>query len=162
MTRIWPGRQALPQPYSPDLRERVLVACERGDLPQVEIARRFQVCPATVSNWRRHEREEGRRAPKPHSGGVPSRLDAAALEVLRQLVVEDNDALLRESRERLAERAGVTVCLAVLCEALKRLRMRPKKDASGGRAGSARDCRRARGLPPADEPASRGTPGLSG
>jgi transposase len=61
------------QPYSADLRERVLVACERGDLPQVEIARRFQVCPATVSNWRRQERDEGRRAPKPHSGGVPSR-----------------------------------------------------------------------------------------
>ena len=62
----------MPQPYSPDLRERVLVACERGDLPQVEIARRFQVCPATVSNWRRQEREEGRRAAKPHSGGVLS------------------------------------------------------------------------------------------
>ena len=107
------------QPYSADLRERVLVACEQGELPQVEIARRFQVCPATVSNWRRQEREEGRRAPKPHSGGVPSRLDAAALEVLRQLVAEDNDALLREYRERLAERTGVTVCLAVICEALR-------------------------------------------
>ena len=43
----------MPQPYSPDLRERVLAACERGDGSQVEIARRFQVCPATVSNWRR-------------------------------------------------------------------------------------------------------------
>jgi transposase len=114
----------MPQPYSADLRERVLVACERGDGSQVEIAHRFQVCPATVSNWRRQEREEGRRAPKPHSGGVPSRLDAAAVEVLRQLVIEDNDALLREYRERLAERTGVTVCLAVICEALK---LRPKK-----------------------------------
>ena len=94
---------------------------------QVEIAHRFQVCPATVSNWRRQEREEGRRCPKPHSGGVPSRLDAAVLEVLRQLVIEDNDALLREYRERLAERTGVTVCLAVICEALKRLKLRPKK-----------------------------------
>ena len=117
----------MPQPYSTDLRERVLVACERGDGSQVDIAHRFQVCPATVSNWRRQEREEGRRAPKPHSGGVPSRLDAAALEVLRQLVIEDNDALLREYRERLAERTGVTVCLAVICEALKRLKLRPKK-----------------------------------
>ena len=116
----------MPQPYSPDLRERVLVACERGDGSQVDIAHRFQVCPATVSNWRRQEREEGRRAPKPHSGGVPSRLDGAALEVLRQLVIEDNDALLREYRERLAERTGVTVCLAVICEALKRLKLRPK------------------------------------
>ncbi|WP_147021855.1 helix-turn-helix domain-containing protein, partial [Microvirga aerophila] len=69
----------MPQPYSPDMRERGLVACAWGDLPQVEIAHRFQVCPATVSNWRRQEREEGRRAPKPHSGGVPSRLDVAAL-----------------------------------------------------------------------------------
>src|SRR5918993_2322585 len=124
---IWPGRQAMPQPYSADLRKRVLVACERGALPRVEIPRRFQVCPATVSNWRRQEREEGRRCPKPHSGGVPSRLDAAALAVLRQLVAEDNDALLREYRERLAERTSVTVCIAVICEALKRLKLRPKK-----------------------------------
>ena len=125
----------MPQPYSPDLRERVLAACERGDGSQVEIAHRFQVCPATVSNWRRQEREEGRRCPKPHSGGVPSRL---------------------------AARTGVTVCLAVICEALKRLKLRPKKDPSGGRAGAARDCRRARGLPPADERASRGTPCVPG
>jgi transposase len=117
----------MPQPYSPDLRERVLVACARGDLPQVEIARRFQICPATISNWRRQGREDGRRQPKPHSGGVPPRLDANALAVLRQLVAEDNDALLREYRERLAEQAGVTVCLAVICEALKRLKLRPKK-----------------------------------
>jgi transposase len=80
-----------------------------------------------VSNWRRQERKEGRRCPKPHSGGVPSRLDAAALAVLRQLVAEDNDALLREYRERLAERTSVTVCIAVICEALKRLKLRPKK-----------------------------------
>ena len=150
------------QPYSADLRERVLVACERGDLPQVEIARRFQVCPATVSNWRRQEREEGRRAAKPHSGGVPSCLDARALNVLRQLVIEDNDPLLREYRERLAERTGLTVRLAVICEALKRLKLRPKKDASGGRAGAARGCRRARGVSPADERHPCGAPGVPG
>ncbi|WP_445503040.1 hypothetical protein [Microvirga sp. G4-2] len=83
----------MPQPDSPDLRERVLVACKRSDGSQVEIARRFQVCLATMSNWRRQEREEGRRCPKPHSGSVPSRLDAAALEVLHQLGIEANDAL---------------------------------------------------------------------
>ena len=152
----------MPQPYSPDLRERALIACERGDLSQVEIACLFQVCPATVSNWRRQERQEGRRAPKPHSGGVPSRLDAAVPAVLRQLVIEDNDALLREYRERLAKRTGVTVCLAVICEALKRLKLRPKKDPSGGRAGAARDGRRARGLSPADERPSCRTVGVPG
>ncbi len=51
--------------------------------------------------------------------------------MLRQLVLEDNDALLREYRERLAERTGVTVCLAMICEALKRLKLRPQKRPSG-------------------------------
>ena len=117
----------MPQPYSADLRERVLVACERGD------ASSGRDCPS-LPGLPRHRvelappRARGRpTCPKPHSGGVPSRLDAAALEVLRQLVIEDNDALLREYRERLAERTGVTVCLAVICEALKRLKLRPKK-----------------------------------
>jgi hypothetical protein len=41
----------MPQPYSPDLRERVLVSCERGDGPQVAIARRFQVCTVPGA-WR--------------------------------------------------------------------------------------------------------------
>ena len=67
---------------------------------------------------------------------------AAALAVLRQLVIEDNDALLREYRERLAERTGVTVCLAVICEALKRLKLRPQKRRFG------RPSRRGPRLPP--------------
>src|SRR5688572_13621760 len=61
----------MPQPYSTDLRERVLVAYEQGEGSQVAIARRFRVCPATVCNWIRQARQEGRRSPKPHRGGLP-------------------------------------------------------------------------------------------
>jgi transposase-like protein len=46
----------MPQPYSADLRERVLVAYEQGEGSQVAIARRFRVCPATVCNWIRQAR----------------------------------------------------------------------------------------------------------
>ena len=94
----------MPQPYSTDLRERVLGACERGEESQQEIARRFGVCPATGSNWRRIARLEGRRAAKPHSGGGRPRLDAPALAALRALVTEDNHATLSEYAGRLAER----------------------------------------------------------
>jgi hypothetical protein len=59
----------MPQPYSADLRERILVAYEQGEGSQVVIARRFRVCPATVSNWIRQARQDGRRSPKPHCGG---------------------------------------------------------------------------------------------
>jgi transposase len=145
----------MPQPYSADLRERVLVACERGDSSQVEIAHRFQVCPATVSNWRRQAREESRRQSKPHSGGVPSRLDTGTLAGLRQLVAEDNDALLREYRERLAERTGVRVCLAVIWEALKRLKLRPKKRRFGRPSRTGPRSRLSVRLTPADDRDSR-------
>ena len=115
------------QPYSSDLRERVLAACERGQGSQVEIAWRFRVCPATVSNWRRQARQEGRRSPKAHAGGVASRLDEAALTVLRALVDEDNDATLAEYARRLAERTGKQVSTPVLCRTLKRLELTRKK-----------------------------------
>lgn len=72
---------------------------------------------------------------------MPLRLDAAALEVLCQLVREDNDAMLREYAERLAERAGEMVRLAVICDALQRLQLRRKNDPPGRQAGAARDCR---------------------
>ena len=59
----------MPQPYSADLRERVLAAYEQGEGSQVAIAHRFRVCPSTVCNWIRQARQEGRRCPKPHRGG---------------------------------------------------------------------------------------------
>jgi transposase len=117
----------MPRAYSADLRERVLAICERGEASQKEIARRFGVCPATVCNWRRIARLEGRRAAKPHRGGVRSRLDVPALAALRQLVTEDNHATLGEYGARLAERTGVRVSDPVLCAARKRLKLTRKK-----------------------------------
>jgi transposase len=117
----------MPQPYSPDLRQRVLVSCERGDgLRSRSPAASKSVPPPCRTGVAR--REDGRRKPKPpHSGDVPPRLDASAVQVLRQLVIEDIDALLRAYAERLLERMGVKVCLALICEALKRLNLHPNK-----------------------------------
>src|SRR5512147_308352 len=119
----------MPRPYSADLRERVLEACARGEGSQEEIARRVRGCPATVSNWRRIARVEGRRAAKPHSGGV--RLDAPALAALCDLVIQDRHATLSEYAAGLAERTGVRVSNPVLCEALKRLKRTRKKRRCG-------------------------------
>jgi transposase len=79
----------MPQPYSADLGERVLVACERVDLSQVEIAHCIQVCPTIVANWGRQEREEGRRGcvanlerRREDGYGVASASGCEALELL--------------------------------------------------------------------------------
>ena len=78
----------MPQPYSADLRERVLVAYEHGEGTQVAIAHRFRVSPATVCNWVRQARQDGRRRPKPHRGGPAGRLGPAELALLQDLVAK--------------------------------------------------------------------------
>ena len=61
-------------PYSADLRERVLVAYERGEGTAAALARRFLVALDTVKNWVRAAESEGRRVAKPLGRGTPPRL----------------------------------------------------------------------------------------
>ena len=81
----------MPQPYSADLRERVLVAYEQEKavrwLSPAAFAR-----PATVCNWIRQARHEGRRSPKPHRGGPAGMLGSTEHALLQALVAEVNDA----------------------------------------------------------------------
>jgi transposase len=121
----------MPQPYSADLRERVLVAYEQGEGSQVAIARRFRVCPATVCSWIRQARQEGRRSPKPHRGGPPGRLGSRELALLQNLVAQTNDARLDEYAERLFALTGKRVSRPVMCRTLQRLELRRKKRRSG-------------------------------
>jgi transposase len=132
----------MPQPYSADLRERVLTAYEQGEGSQVAIARRFRVCPATVCNWIRQARQEGRRCPKPHRGGPVGRLGSHDLVLLRGLVAETNDAYLDQYAERLFALTGKRVSRPVMCRTLQRLKLTVKKRRSG------RPSRRGPRLPP--------------
>ena len=119
----------MPRAYSPDLRERVLAACEAGEGSQAESARRFRVGERTLQRWLQAARGEGRRGPK-----VPARsrgLVGGAVAALARLVDEQNDATLAEYAERLAARTGVKRSLAAVCRALKSLGLVRKKRHSG-------------------------------
>jgi transposase len=130
------------RPYSADLRERVLAAWEQGEGTAAELAQRFRVSKATVNNWRRALRTEGRRHAKPLGHGPAPRLDAAARETLQRLVEANNDATLAEYRTQLGEQTGIWVSAAVLCLTLQRLKLSRKKRPCGPRNGSARMWRR--------------------
>ena len=80
----------MPRPYSVDLRERALLACERDGGGCAEVARRFRVGVSTLRLWRQQARDEGRRAPRPMGRG-PAPL-GGRLEALAQLVAERRDA----------------------------------------------------------------------
>ena len=125
----------MPRAYSPDLRERVLLACEQGGASQGEIARRFQVGERTIAGWLKAARS-GRRTAKPAAGGLP--LLGGEAEALAKLVAEQNDATLAEYADRLAERTGVRRSLAAVCRALQRLGLRRKKKPSAPPSRSVR------------------------
>jgi len=124
----------MPRPYSADLRERALLACEEGRLSRAAIAAQFRIGETTLYRWLQEWRTEGRGEAKPHAGGVAPHLDAAALEKLRQLVREQNDATLAEYAARLAEQAAVTVSAPTLCRALQKLSLNRKKKPSAPRS----------------------------
>src|SRR3712207_2951008 len=95
----------MPRPYSADLGERVLAACERREASRGQIARRLRCAASTLYAWLGAARGGGRRGPKRRGGGRPPL--GGASEVLTALVAERNDATLAEYADRLAERAGV-------------------------------------------------------
>ena len=111
----------MPRPYSTDLREQVLRACERGRLRRVRIAALFGIGETTLYRWQQQARTESRRTAKPARGGRSPRLDGKSLDDLRALVAEANALTLAEYADRLAERAGVKVSGPTLCRALRKL-----------------------------------------
>jgi transposase len=115
------------RPYSTDLRERVLLACEAGDASGAELARPFRVSASAVSSWQRLARLEGRRTATPHGRGAPSVVDAESGAVLRALVEEDNDATLAEYARAFTARPGEAISAASVCRALQRQGLIRKK-----------------------------------
>ena len=125
------------RPYSTDLRERVLRACEIGDESQAAIARRFEISDSAVRSWLRQLHHDGRRAPKPHGRGFRSILDEDDGAVLRSLVAAKNDAA--EYTQAFTARTGEEISESSMCRALRRHGLVVKKPspACGQRNGPA-------------------------
>ena len=119
----------MPRPYSPDLRERVLLACEAGEGSRAQLAECYRVGERTLARWLGAAHEEGRRGPKPPARGrAPVGGEGAALA---EPVAARDDATLAEYAGRLAERTGVRRSPAAVCRALKALGLVRKKRRSG-------------------------------
>lgn len=115
------------KPYSKDLRERVVAACDARDGTREQIAARFSVSVSWIRDLLKRRRETGSIAPKPRGGGRTSAFDAAAEQRLREAVRADDDATLKE----LARAAGVTCSASVVHRVLVRLGITRKKSRGG-------------------------------
>jgi transposase len=91
------------QPYSIDLRTRVVEAYEYHEGTMRQLATTFRVSVSCVRRLLKHYRETGSVAPKPHGGGASANVDGGGLEVVQTLVHAEPDATLRELCQRFAE-----------------------------------------------------------
>ena len=110
----------MPGAYSTDLRKRVLAAVEAGESPDA-VAARFMVARATVYRWIMAARDEGRRMPRPASGGPEPVIQGSVKAALVHMVTASNHLTLTECRDRLAEETGVRVHPCTVSRALRRL-----------------------------------------
>jgi len=117
----------MPGPYSLDLRQRVIAACDEGTLSRREIAEFYHVGESTIYEWLLLRRTSNSLAPKPHTGGPVSGLDVA---VLGELVEVENDWTLVEYATGYAERTGRLYSISRICRGLKTVRLRRKKNAA--------------------------------
>lgn len=114
--------------YSKDLRLRILAAVERG-IPRREIADLFGVSRPTIGRYVKLKTEGEDLAPKPSPGRQPKILGTSEHEKALWEQLEENDtATLEEHRRMFERRRGVSVSVATLSRAVRRLGWTFKKD----------------------------------
>jgi transposase len=102
------------KPYSLDFRQKVVEAYEVGGISQRQLAQNFCVTLSFVQGLLKRKRESGTIAPKVRIEQTPTKLNAAQLDVLRQLVETQPDATLAEFQERLHQKTGVFIGIATV------------------------------------------------
>lgn len=114
------------QPYSTDLRERVVQSVESGECSIPQAAKRFRVSEPSVERWLAGWRATGSCAPQPHAGGVSRKL-APAAKVIRAAVKGQPDATLNELCETIAHETNIVASPSMMSRELIRLKLPLKK-----------------------------------
>ncbi len=118
------------QPYSNDLRRKIVEVYESGDDTQDEVAELFGVCPATIRNLLRRKRETGSTDALRHSGGRAPTLDCKHRERLRQVVKDNDDATLPELCQLVEQKFKKSISTSAMCRLLQSLGLPRKKSRS--------------------------------
>jgi transposase len=106
--------------YSPDLRQKIVHAYERGRGAQHALAGLFGVSVSFVEKLLRRPRSTGDVAPKPHAGGQKRRLQAPAETGLREAVQATPDITLEDLCTQGAATQGIRGSVPTMGRALQR------------------------------------------
>jgi transposase len=129
----WRENQGM-KPYSMDLRERVVAACDAREGTREQIAERFGVSDRWIRKLLQRLRETNSLAPLPRNPGRKRALNDRQMERLGRLIQKRPDATLRELRKSL----GVKISISALDRAVRALDVTLKKNRSWRRSRSER------------------------
>lgn len=116
----------MPNPFSDDLRERVVKALQKG-IPVKEIVDSFDMKKSTVYKWRERYKRTGEFKSSPQNGGRKSNLSNEQLEQISEKILSQPDITLLELKEKL----DLPVCISALCRIIKnKLKFNFKKNAT--------------------------------
>src|SRR5438874_9718105 len=122
--------------YSRDMRIRALDALDLGT-PRPEVIRLFGVSTATLTRWRRRQRETGSLAESPRPGPPGPKLASLKAGLLPRLQ-EQPDATLEEHCQWWEKMQGVRVSQATMSRVITRHFRWTRKKSRGGRANARR------------------------
>lgn len=126
------------QPYSDDLRCKLLEAYEAGVGSLRELAQQFRVSPGYSKKIHRQQLQTGQKErPRQSHHGPMSRLTEEVRERLRNWLQEQPDLTEAELRERL-QGIGVSVCQSRVGQVLREMGLRRKKNRSTRRSATRR------------------------
>ncbi len=129
----WRENQGM-KPYSMDLRERVVAACDAREGTREQIAERFGVSDRWIRKLLRRRRDTGSIAPLPRNPGRKRALNDRQMQRLGRLIEKRPDATLKELRKSL----GVKISISALDRAIRALDVTLKKSRSWRRNRSDR------------------------
>jgi transposase len=114
-------------PYSEDLRKKIVEAVEKRGMPKIQAARTFGVGISSVKRYVAAARQGRSLAPKKRPGSKP-KLDESARKLLEANLEEHPEAPLPQRREFLRRVCGVSVSDSTVSRMLKRMGWSRKKD----------------------------------
>jgi transposase len=113
------------RPYSLDLRQRVLDACQEGQ-SEKQVAKRFQISLSSVQRYKRAYRQHQTLQPKPFPGRTP-KLQEHHKEAFLDLVASRSDWTLQSISQAWQKETGVSLSVSVLSDTCKRWHITLKK-----------------------------------
>jgi len=102
------------QPYSLDLRQKIIEVYEQEKISIRKVAQRFRVAKSFVQKLLKQHQQTGDIKPKRQGGNSPPKVQGADLVTLTEIIENNNDATLEELGELLAEQTGIEVSRATM------------------------------------------------